>query len=128
MEVIKVFFRILSIILFILLPGNNIKAQENIIVSGTILSVVDNKPLSDINIEVEGVIGLYETANQEGRFSIEVPSRDVTLLFSYPGYMDLSFYLNVSEKNFLTLKRSEAGIETIHTLFPCLEEIPRLPY
>jgi TonB-linked SusC/RagA family outer membrane protein len=94
METAKVYFRIISIVLFFLLLSNNIVAQENIIVSGTILSIENNKPLSDINIEVEGIIGLYETADKEGKFSIEVPSRDVTLLFSYPGYKNFSFYLN----------------------------------
>src|SRR3972149_5631274 len=80
--------------LLISLTSNISLAQDGFRVSGTVSSIVNNEPIKDINVKVEGMVGLFEITDEEGKFSIEVPSPEITMLFTYPGYKDLSVYLD----------------------------------
>ncbi len=105
----KIFSSILTSFLFLFLWINNTISQETI--TGTVVSLVDDKPLSDIDIRVEGVAGLVETSGQDGKFSIEVPSENATLLFSYPGYKDYSMYLG--EQNDFKVKMVPENLHSV---------------
>src|SRR3972149_8044435 len=80
--------------LLISLTSNISLAQDGFRVSGTVSSIVNNEPIKDINVKVEGMVGLFEITDEEGKFSIEVPSPEITMIFTYPGYKDLSVYLD----------------------------------
>jgi len=86
----KIFPKIISGI-FLSVISFSIFSQETI--TGTVVSMENSLPLSDINVRVEGVTGLVETSDSNGVFSIKVPSKEVSLQFSYPGYNDFTMFL-----------------------------------
>ncbi|MGK6352061.1 SusC/RagA family TonB-linked outer membrane protein [Parapedobacter sp. DT-150] len=62
--------------------------QSGFTVTGTVRSAGgtgDNPPLSGVSVTVKGATG-GTTTNESGQFSIEVPSADAVLVFTYLGY------------------------------------------
>ena len=72
---------VLSIMLFSVLH----LAAQNIEVKGTITDGMTNEPLPGVNIIVEGS-SIGAVSDALGKYSISVPSGDVTLVFSFIGY------------------------------------------
>lgn len=62
-------------------------------ISGTIVSIVDNTPMQGVNVRIDGVAGAFQETDENGKFSIDVLSYQVTMLFSYPGFIDYSMFL-----------------------------------
>lgn len=77
-------FKVLDNNLIVITPSE-IVAFQQIRVTGTITDVETGEPLPGVNILVEGTtIGVV--SDFDGKYSIEVPSNDKTLVFSYVGY------------------------------------------
>ena len=76
--------------------------RQGVIVTGT---VTDNgDPMPGVNVTVKGApIGVVTDAN--GRYSINVPDRNATLIFSFMGYMTREFV--VGDQNFINLAMEE---------------------
>ncbi|HEX3007922.1 MAG TPA: carboxypeptidase-like regulatory domain-containing protein, partial [Bacteroidales bacterium] len=62
------------------------KALQQKKVSGTITDSETGEPLPGVNITIEGTT-LGTTSNQDGTYSIEIPQENVTLTFSFVGYL-----------------------------------------
>ncbi|WP_251741769.1 SusC/RagA family TonB-linked outer membrane protein [Gramella sp. AN32] len=60
--------------------------QQEITISGTITSADDDMPLPGVNIVVKGSSSVGTTTDFDGNYSIEVPSSDAVLVFSYTGF------------------------------------------
>ncbi|RIA08602.1 TonB-linked SusC/RagA family outer membrane protein [Flavobacteriaceae bacterium MAR_2010_72] len=71
-------------ILFLVIGNFTINAQ-NITVEGKVTSTVDKLALPGANITVKGT-NIGATTNFDGEFSINVPNRSSTLVFSYQGF------------------------------------------
>jgi TonB-dependent starch-binding outer membrane protein SusC len=62
---------------------NSIKSQK---VTGTVIDGVTSEPLAGVNIIIDGTT-VGTTSDINGQYSIEVPSPDVTLSFTFIGYL-----------------------------------------
>src|SRR5699024_6396453 len=56
-------------------------------VSGTVVDKNDGQPLAGVNIVVKGTPTRGASTNAEGEYSITVPSKQDTLIFSFIGYV-----------------------------------------
>ncbi len=76
---------LLSVFLLFLVFGTNVLGQA-ITISGKVSSAEDNQPLIGVSIVVKGTTtGAVTDVN--GVYSIDVPSKESTLVFSYIGYL-----------------------------------------
>jgi TonB-linked SusC/RagA family outer membrane protein len=94
---------IYNFLLVALLTGWSVSSAlaQNLAITGKVVSIDDNAPMSGVNIRVDGIAGVFEETDAEGRFSIQAPSYDVTLVFQYPGYRELHYFVGtVSELTF----------------------------
>lgn len=69
------------------------KSKEKHIITGTVSSASDGEPLIGVNIIQEGT-GNGTTTDINGRFTLDVDSAQVTLVFSYIGYVTQKFAVN----------------------------------
>lgn len=69
------------------------KAKDKNIITGTIVSASDSQPLVGVNILQEGS-GNGTTTDINGRFTLDTDSAQVTLVFSYVGYVTQKMPLN----------------------------------
>lgn len=69
------------------------KSKQKHIVTGTILSASDGQPLVGVNIVQEGS-GNGTTTDLNGRFTLDADSAQITLVFSYVGYVTQKIPLN----------------------------------
>ena len=79
-QISKSFF----VFLLVILVSVQIFAQQRA-VSGTILNQQDNEPLQGVSVNVKGTARTVIT-NAQGSFTIEVPSNNAVLTFSYVGF------------------------------------------
>lgn len=109
-----------------ILSGNNIVVKnrdleisarsEDIIpppftVSGKVLDEEGN-PLQNVSVLIKGMSQGTTTAN-DGNFSVEVPEKGGTLVFSFVGYSNLEVKVNKAATLSLILKRDEATSDEI---------------
>ncbi|WP_411031233.1 SusC/RagA family TonB-linked outer membrane protein [Spongiimicrobium sp. 3-5] len=81
--------KILSLSLLFMVVGNFISyAQNNITVKGIVTSSADSFPLPDANVLIKGTL-TGVTTDFNGIYTIEVPSTETILVFSYQGYKTL---------------------------------------
>lgn len=67
-------------------PTEKLAVAQSLRITGTVTDASTGEALAGVNIAVEGTtIGVI--AGTDGKYSIEVPSQDATLLFSYIGYL-----------------------------------------
>lgn len=59
---------------------------QNIEIKGTVFDELTKDPLPGVNIMVEGNTSIGTATDINGKYSIKVPSGDVTLVFSFIGY------------------------------------------
>lgn len=93
--------------MIVITPKTVKKAIERPVVTGTIVSATDNKPLSGVNIVQEGS-GNGTISDINGRYTLDVDSTNVTLVYSFVGYLtrripfngqsviDLSMYMDIA--------------------------------
>lgn len=83
---IKKIYSLLFILFFGITFG--VQGQENykIIVTGTVINAIDNEPLAGINVRT----GQYSSVltDENGNFSLRVPSKSVTLTISSNGFKE----------------------------------------
>ncbi len=83
-EKANVTFKVLDNNLIVITPSE-MEVFQQIRVSGTVTDSETGEPLPGVNIVVEGTtIGVV--TDFDGKYNIEVPSADKTLVFSYVGY------------------------------------------
>ena len=69
--------------IIVITPENAIQSQK---VTGAVTDAETNEPLAGVNIVVEGTT-IGEISDAEGRYSIELPSSNAILTFSFVGYL-----------------------------------------
>lgn len=79
----KVSFKVLEDNLIVITPISLIQQQQ---VKGTITDANTGEPLVGVNIVVEGTT-LGAVSDVDGRYSIELPTTDATLTFTFVGYV-----------------------------------------
>ncbi|MFO7935681.1 MAG: SusC/RagA family TonB-linked outer membrane protein [Bacteroidales bacterium] len=84
-------YLIFGLLLFTLVAGTcspALLAQETdrITVSGKVVSIESGESLGEITVSVLQVPGLQATTDSTGAFEINVPDKNVTLVFSFPGF------------------------------------------
>lgn len=62
-------------------------AQGSTEVSGQVIDASDNQPLPGVNVTVKGMPARGTSTDNEGRYSLTVPSQQDTLIFSFVGYV-----------------------------------------
>ena len=69
------------------------KIMQQLVVTGTVSDSQTGEAMPGVNIQVKGsTIGAISDAN--GRYSLSVPNRDATLIFSFVGYVAQEIPLN----------------------------------
>jgi len=74
-------------ILLLLMLGSltTVMATGNRTVTGVVYDQSTNYPLAGVNVKVEGT-GISEKTNQNGAYTINVPEKNITLIFSHVGF------------------------------------------
>ncbi len=85
MDKIYIKIRLLTLVIFSLTLGQTVLAQEERIISGTVTDAINQEPLVGATIQVAGQ-NLVATTGDKGNYSINVPSADAELIFTYIGY------------------------------------------
>jgi TonB-linked SusC/RagA family outer membrane protein len=74
-----------ALIVIFLVLGNLVAFAQNITVQGVITAEDDGLPLPGANVVVKGM-AIGASANFDGEYTLEIPSENVTLIFSYQGF------------------------------------------
>ncbi|WP_234364194.1 carboxypeptidase-like regulatory domain-containing protein [Lunatibacter salilacus] len=74
---------LLTLILFLVVQS--IALSQQLQVSGTVISTADGEPIPGVTIVYKGT-SIGTTTEVDGKYSLEVPDRDGTLIFSFIGY------------------------------------------
>ena len=93
MKKINRYYQIVLSGLLCFLFAHQVMAQQEMDITGKVVSIVDNTPLEGITVQVEGVAGSSETTDANGQFSISAAS-NATLVFTFPGYQEFEMLLN----------------------------------
>ena len=80
--------------------------QQNEVVSGTIRSSIDGKPLAGVSVLIKGT-NTATSSNASGQYSINLTGNKQTLVFSYVGYTPLEVSVNSRKVIDVTLESSE---------------------
>ena len=67
----------------------SINKEQQVSVSGTVVSADDGLPLPGVNVLVKGASGVGAVTDFNGEYSINVPSSESVLLFSFVGFQSL---------------------------------------
>ncbi len=70
-----------------------LKATRAIPITGTVISRSKNIPLHGVSVSVKGS-GIAAATDEDGKFVIDVPNDQATLIFSYVGYRTIERALN----------------------------------
>ncbi|HJZ38788.1 MAG TPA: TonB-dependent receptor, partial [Bacteroidales bacterium] len=93
--------------MIVITPLKPNKKPEKHIITGTVNAAADGQPLAGVNVVQEGS-GTGTTTDMNGRYTIDTDSGNVTLVFSYVGFLtrrvpvnslaniDLSLYVDVA--------------------------------
>ncbi|MEK6479364.1 TonB-dependent receptor [Catalinimonas sp. 4WD22] len=95
---------------FILLTHSAIGQGINI--SGTVTSVEDNMPLPGVNVIVQGT-GTGTVTNINGEYSLEVPSSESVLVFSFVGYVSKEITVGNSNTIDVNLVADQAQLDEV---------------
>jgi len=74
-----------GLVVIFLVLGNLVAFAQNITIQGVITAEDDGLPLPGANVVVKDM-AIGASANFDGEYTLEVPSGDVTLVFSYQGF------------------------------------------
>lgn len=67
-------------------------AQNKVSIEGVVQSAANKAPLEGIQVEAVGEVGASVSTDENGAFIMEVPSANIKLRFSYPGYISKEVY------------------------------------
>lgn len=82
---------------------------QNVEIKGTVFDELTKEPLPGVNIKVDGNSTLGTATDINGKYSIKVPSGDVTLVFSFIGYTSQS--INVQGRTTLDVTLQMAATQ-----------------
>jgi hypothetical protein len=77
--------RFVTCFVFLLLGASVAYGQADFTVEGTVTEARSGDPLPGANVVVQGT-SIGTSADAQGGYSLEVPSEDATLVFSFVGY------------------------------------------
>lgn len=86
--------------------------KEKQIITGTVLSASDSQPLVGVNIVQEGT-GNGTATDLNGRFTLDVDSLNITLVFSYIGFLSQKLPLNGQNVMNVTLFSDIARLDEV---------------
>jgi len=108
---------ILSIIFALSLSAIKVKANTsnlniNVKITGTVTDAATNEPLPGVSVSVAGTTAGAIT-NMAGQYTIDVPSSDVTLTFSFVGYTTQNVPVNGQNTINVALALAVTGIDEV---------------
>jgi len=86
--------------------------QQQVTVSGTITDARTGEGMPGVNIQVKGTT-IGTTSNVDGKYLLNVPDKDATLIFSFIGYITQEIPLNGRNTIEVTLASSVTGLEEV---------------
>ncbi len=86
---------------------------QQTVVTGTITSAQDGMPIPGVNVLVKGNPGLGAVTDFEGNYSINVPSTESVLVFSYVGFVTVERQVNESTEINIALETNETSLEEV---------------
>lgn len=111
-------FRILIILILVyfISPGSIANPfpfdQNNPTISGTV-SDASGKPLEGVSVQIKGAEKIGTTTNKDGRFSLQLPSSNVVLVFSYTGMVSQEISVEGRTTISVSMKDREAVIDDV---------------
>lgn len=113
-------------VLFILLQGTVVFAQDAAILSGVVLSATDRQPLPGANILLKGTTKGTVT-DQEGRFSLPVRPGDETIEVSYLGFnkAEINLKFPPGEGILVLLQPDQVTLSAVEVVSTGYQELPR---
>jgi TonB-linked SusC/RagA family outer membrane protein len=132
---IKKLIRVLELILFILLMGlpavyavNSDGDQQQIVITGTVTDGTTGEVMPGVNIQVKGTT-LGAMTGMDGKYSISLPDRNVTLVFSFIGYVTKEIAVGNNNVINLALETQEMALgEVVVTALGIRREKKALTY
>ncbi|MCL6266923.1 SusC/RagA family TonB-linked outer membrane protein [Flagellimonas myxillae] len=97
-------------LLLVALYGGITWAQTTI--TGNVKSANDNAPLPGVSIILEGA-SIGTTSDFDGNFSLDLPSNEGTLLFSYIGFLDQHVVINNQTVLEITMEEDIAKLDEV---------------
>ncbi len=88
------------------------KNTKQIIVTGKVIDSNDGLPLPGVNITIEGASGGAIT-DMDGKFSVEVPDPNATLIFSYLGFTTQAVALEGKTTIDIVMQESEENLDEV---------------
>lgn len=113
----KLFCILKTTVLLIMLSFNVVAVSaenpaQKLTVTGTVFSSEDNLPLPGVNVIVEGTT-VGTTTDMDGKYSIDVNSPNVNLVFSYVGYVSQTIPVNGQSRIDITLVTDVSSLEEV---------------
>ncbi|MDD3036260.1 TonB-dependent receptor [Bacteroides sp.] len=86
----------------------NVLAQENVVVTGTVLDT-NKEPMIGVNVSIENMPGLGAITDLNGKYSIKMPPYK-KLVFTYIGYDKVEVLVKEQRVVNITMKESSASV------------------
>ncbi|MHC1704215.1 MAG: SusC/RagA family TonB-linked outer membrane protein [Tenuifilaceae bacterium] len=96
---------VLIMMLFGVLP----LLAQNVEIKGTVYDGLTKEPLPGVNIMVEGNNAFGTSTDKDGKYTLNVPSTDVTLVFSFIGYTSQN--INIQGRTLIDVTLEMASTE-----------------
>lgn len=101
----------LVLVLAILVFSANLHAQQNITLTGKVVSSANETPLAGVSVRAKNS-NAGTSSDDAGNFSITVPS-GATIIFSYVGFKDREIQVTSSTPLTIRLDAAEKGLEEV---------------
>ena len=87
--------------------------QQQTTISGTVLSETDGLPIPGVNVLVKGVSGMGTVTDFDGNFTLNVPSSESVLVFSFVGFQTIERRVGTNTSFTIQLKTDETSLEEV---------------
>jgi TonB-linked SusC/RagA family outer membrane protein len=111
--------RVLKLILFVFLMSftaayaiNSSNDQQQAVITGTVTDAMTGEVMPGVNIQVRGTT-LGAMTGMDGRYTLSLPDRNVTLVFSFIGYVTREVAVGSSNVIDLALETQERALSEV---------------
>ncbi|MFB9052683.1 SusC/RagA family TonB-linked outer membrane protein [Formosa undariae] len=93
--------------------NSNSVSEQNLTITGTVTSADDTMPLPGVNILLKGVAGKGTVTDFDGNYTIDVPSANSVLVFSYMGYTTKEVTVDGKTKLNIVLESNLSALDEV---------------